>query len=326
MKRKAASIAVGLALSAGFLALALRNVRLDELAHALAQARWAWIPVMLAVSALDLVVRAARWRILLKRGRPKLWDLIRFETIGLAVNNVLFMRLGELARSFLAARGLSLPFLTVLASVAVERALDVASLLTLFLLAGWLQPALVPTALLKAAAAAWAGALSALALLALAEKPLSPGGSWERRLKRWPRLHGVVASLAAGAAILREPRAALSAGFLGLLLWAIDASFYWAGARALGLESLVDYPRSVLVLSWAAAGAFLPAAPGAFGTFEAMVKAILERFGAEPAQALAFAVFNHMTGYLFVTAAGLFFLYRVGLSLAELRSQLEKRK
>lgn len=325
MKRRAASVILGLALSAGFLIMALRNVRLAELLEALAKARWAWIPLMLAISALDLTVRSARWKILLAEAHPRLWDLIRFETVGLAVNNVLFARLGELARSYLAARGLRLPFLTVLSSVAVERALDVTSLLALFLVVVFLWPDLASAALVKAAAFAWLGVVAALVLLALAEKPLSAGGAWERRLSRWPRLHEAVAALAAGAAVLRRPGRALAAVAMGLLLWALDAGFYWAGARALGLEALVDYPRSVLVLSWAAAGAFLPAAPGAFGTFEAMVKAILERFGAEPAQALAFAVFTHMTGYVFVTALGLVFLYHIGISLSELRGRLEKR-
>jgi uncharacterized membrane protein YbhN (UPF0104 family) len=188
------------------------------------------------------------------------------------------------------------------------------------------MPGLVPVALARAALAALLGCCAGLAVLAVAEGTLEPGGAWERRLRPWPRLHALTSQLAAGAAVLRGPAAASSAAGLSLLLWAVDALFYWGTARSLGLEAFVDYPRSILVLTWAGAGSALPAAPGAFGTFEAMVKAILVSFGASPEQALAYAVFNHMLMYVVVTSLGLVFLWRIGLSLGELQRVLGEAK
>lgn len=326
MNRKNLSAAGALGLTAVFLVLALRNVRLSELWEVLSGALWRWIPAMAAVSLLDLAVRALRWRILLSRAaKPSVFLLFRLEAIGLSVNNVLFLRLGELARAFLAGRELGIPLATALSSVAVERALDVAALLSLFCAAAAAYPALVPAPLLRAALMLLAGVIAALVLLALAEGPLEPGGLWERRLRSWPRLHDLVSQLAAGAAVLRDARAGTQVALLSLALWGADAWLYWAGARALGLGWAVDYPRSILILSWAGAGAALPAAPGAFGTFEAMVKSILVSFGASAHQALGYAVFNHMVMYTVVTGLGLVFLYRVGLSLGELRAALERR-
>lgn len=327
MNRKNLSVAGALLLTAAFLALALRNVRFESLWGVLSSALWRWIPAMAAVSLLDLAVRALRWRILLSRAaEPPSFLLFRLEAIGLSVNNVLFMRLGELARAFLASRELGIPLATALSSVAVERALDVAALLTLFCAASASYPALVPGRLRHAALLVLAGVIAALFLLAMAEAPLEPGGLWERRLRRFPKLHDLVSQLAAGAAILRDARAAGQVALLSLVLWGADAWLYWAGARALGLGWAVDYPRSILVLSWAGAGAALPAAPGAFGTFEAMVKSILVGFGASADQALGYAVFNHMVMYVTVTGLGLVFLCRVGLSLGELRAAIEKER
>jgi uncharacterized membrane protein YbhN (UPF0104 family) len=87
----------------------------------------------------------------------------------------------------------------------------------------------------------------------------------------------------------------------------------------------MNYPRAVLALSWAGASGALPAAPGAIGTFEAVVKQIVVSFGATPDQAFAYALVCHMVMYLLVTVAGLTLLYRVGLSLAELREEVSRR-
>ena len=325
MSRRRLSVVLALAVTGLFVGLALRNVSFPELGSVLAAARWGWITVMVAIVALDLLIRALRWRLLLAKAAPaSVFAMFRLEAIGIAVNNVLFMRLGELARAFLAGRELGLPAATALASVAVERALDVAALLSLFCAAACFAPALVPLALRRGAFAVLLAVVFVLCALAAAEGPLEPGGAWERRLRAWPRLHDVIEQLAAGATALRDAKAAAAIAALSISLWLVDALSCWAAARALDLGGLIDYPRAILVLSWAGAGSALPAAPGAFGTVDAMVKSILIALGASPAQALAYAVFNHALSYSVVTAMGLVFLYQAGLTLRELKDALDR--
>lgn len=325
--KRAFSVALGLAGTVFFLWLALRNVKLGAFRAALSGARWVWVIPMAAIVFLDLFVRAARWRVLLSRARPDapVLELARLEAIGLGVNNVLFLRLGELVRGALAARRLRMSAFAALASVVVERALDVAALLTIFIGASFLAPGFVPPRMRLAAELLLAGAIAALGLLACAETAVAEDGVLERVLRPWPRAHALVEQLSLGAAVLREPSAALQAVGWSLALWSVDAGVYWAGARALGLGAVINYPRAVLALSWAGASSAIPAAPGAIGTFEAIVKSIVVRFGATPDQALAYALVCHMVMYLLVTVTGLLFLYRVGLSLAELRGEIEKR-
>ncbi len=326
MTRRHVTIAVGTAATAFFLWLGLRGVEFSHLGEALRSARWGWLAPMAAVVFVDLYVRALRWRVLLSRARPgaPVLELLRLEAVGLAVNNVLFMRLGELTRAALAAKRLGVSGPAALASVAVERALDVAALLTIFLLAARAEPGFVPANVLRAAGALLAGAIGALIVLAAAETSLAPEGPLERLLRRWPKLHHLVEQLALGAAVLRSPAAAAQAVVLSLLLWTVDAGLYWAGARALGLESLMDYPRAVLALSWAGASSAIPAAPGAIGTFEAAVSGILGRFGATAAQGFAYALVCHATMYILVTVTGLAFLYGIGASLARVQEDMAK--
>lgn len=312
-----------------FLWLALRKVEFGALGAALSSANLGWLIPMIVIVYLDLLVRAVRWRVLLARTRvlpAPVWDLLKLEAIGLAVNNVLLLRLGELARAGLAARRLRIPAAAALASVAIERALDVSALLTIFVLASLVAPGIVPVQVVRAALLLLAGAVGTLIVLAAAEGLLVPGGIAERRLRRWPRLHKLVEQLALGAAVLRSPAAAAKAASLSLTLWTVDAALYWAGAHVLGLEGLMNYPRAVLTLSWAGAVSAIPAAPGSIGTFEAFVASILHTFGARPEAALAYALLTHMIMYLLVTVTGLVFLSREGVSLAQLREEVERNK
>lgn len=328
-RKKVVSGAVAFAITGIFLWLALRKVEFAALGSALASARLGWLIPMGAIIYLDLLVRALRWRVLLSRTRvlpAPVWDLFKLEAIGLAVNNVLLLRLGELARAGLAARRLGIPAAAALASVAIERALDVAALLTIFVLAERFAPGIVPPHVVRGALLLLAAAIGALVVLAAAESSLAPGGFAERRLRPWPRVHTFVEQLAMGAAVLRSPASAAYAGALSLLLWTVDAALYWSAAYALGLGGLMDYPRAVLTLSWAGAISAIPAAPGGIGTFEAFVASILHTFGASPEIALAYALLTHMIMYLLVTVTGLAFLSREGVSLAQLREEVERKK
>ena len=328
-RKKLASGVVAFAITGFFLWLAVRKVEFAALGAALSSARFGWLVPMIAIVILDLLVRAARWRVLLSRTRAlpaPVWDLFKLEAIGLAVNNVLLLRLGELARAGLAARRLGIPAAAALASVAIERALDVAALLTIFVLATRAAPGIAPVHVVRGALLLLGGAVGALVVLAAAESSLAPGGFAERRQRAWPKLHRLVGQLALGAAVLRSPSAAASAAALSLALWTVDAALYWAGAYALGLDGLMSYPRAILTLSWAGAASAIPAAPGAIGTFEASVASIVGKFGAAPETALAYALLTHMIMYLLVTVTGLVFLSREGVSLAQLREDVEREK
>ena len=323
-RRNALSVALAVGCTALFLGLAVRNVEFAQLGRILAGARWRWLPgIVFIVAVADIGLRALRWRILLSQAvQAPVGELFRLSAIGLAVNNLLFARLGELLRAVLAARQLRLPLATTLASVAVERALDVAALLTLFIATSTLLPGLVAEPIRRGGVLLLAGVVAALVFLILAERTLEPGGFMERRLRSWPKVHEVVEHLALGAAVLRRPRALVPVALLSLGLWSVDAVACWLCAYALGLQGYIDYPRAILVLFWGGAGAALPAVPGAIGTFEAMVKSIVVTLGASAHEAFAYALFLHMCSYILVTAMGLVFLYRVGLSLGGIKESL----
>ena len=134
MNRRNLLIAFSVLLTVFCTAVAFRHVPLDPFLMTLKKARLQWVFAMVGIVFIDLFIRALRWKVLLSVAAPKapMRDLFNLEAAGLAVNNVLFMRMGELARAFLAGRELSIPVSASLSSIAIERALDAASLLFLF--------------------------------------------------------------------------------------------------------------------------------------------------------------------------------------------------
>lgn len=317
---------IPLAATAALSWLALRQVDVGRLLGLLSGTHLGWAALMAALVPLQMALRAKRWALLLGApphdGARKLFEL---NFIGAVVDNILFMRLGELARGLLAARRLSVPLATALSTIAVERMLDVAALLATFSLAASLARDVVPDAVRAAAFALLAAALGATVAVAAVGGPLAPGGSLERVLRRWPRLRALAGELAGGAAALRSVRTAAPMLLLSAAFWAVDALFYWSASRCLALTPGLTYGGSMLVSSWAAAGSALPSVPGAFGSFEAAVRTVLGALGVEETTALGYAVLSHMVAYIVMTVLGFTYLYRSGIPLAELRAELVRR-
>jgi hypothetical protein len=72
-------------------------------------------------------------------------------------------------------------------------------------------------------------------------------------------------------------------------------------------------------------GVAVPAAPGFFGTFHfAANVALSDVYGVPEAQSLAFAFGYHFGGWVPITAIGLWYAWKLGLSLGEVGSAEER--
>lgn len=300
---------IGAACSVFFLYLALRKVDFAQLGRELREVRPAFVPGLIAFVLTDLLVRAARWRFLLPRD-PKITvgRLFRLEAIGLAINNVLPLRIGELARAYLTSKETGLPLLTVLASIVVERVFDALTLLGFVVFLGdWGGG---PIAELRPWARLGFVVLSTLVLgVAWLERhPWSP-------FKRLPWVGRLVEQAALGARGLASLRPASIVVTLGVLLWLVDGLTFWTAARGMRIDAM-GFPLAVMALCAAAAATALPAVPGYFGTYEFAVSRVLVQAGIGQSTAFGLASFVHVLQFLVTTGIGLFFLYREGHTLS----------
>lgn len=304
---------------------AMRGVRVSEIREVLSGANIRWLPMLLVMPVLDLWIRAVRWRRLLYPvAAARVGTLFQLEAVGLALNNLLFLRVGEVARVFIAGKELGVPFVSVLASIVVERLCDTTALLTLFALSSLVLGPVVDPRLRAAALAAAAGGMILLGLLAAADRA-GEDAWWARRLRKYPRVRLRALEVTAGSRALRSVSGACEIAILSLSLWVCDAGTFWAAGHVLGLDPSLSYLYAISVVASAAAASALPAMPGAFGNFEAAVQYVLMRFGYSKQLAISFAVISHLSMYIVVTVTGVVSLFALGYTVANLRDSMRRK-
>jgi glycosyltransferase 2 family protein len=321
---------VGIALSLGLLAWFFYSQDLKGMGAAIRDANLAWIVPAVAVYFVGVWLRAMRWRILMAPFAPvptaRLFSVI---LIGFAVNNVLPLRLGELVRTFLLKRSHGVPIAASLATVLLERLLDVAALcaiMTLVLilvpLDGWVL------ALASFAALVAAGAVAGLLLLlvlprALVHRLLDVGVLLAERLG--PRVGALLRSFIDGVRALEDPRAVVSVGVLSVGCWVFELGLYSCMMVAFGFDSgVLSVAAGMVVANLATA---LPSSPGYVGTFDVPLQLLLtETFGVAEAVAGSYTLVTHAVLLVPVVVVGLALLGREDLSFRSLaRGRVEAR-
>jgi uncharacterized protein (TIRG00374 family) len=233
-----------------------------------------------------MVMRAIRWRAILAFRAPVgAGTSLRALVVGYAVNAALPARLGELFRADYLARLSGLSRSGALASIFVERLLDllaVVGILALGLALAGGGDAASRDVLIGGAVVAAIG-VGALLLIATklsrdnAEAALSaliarlPAG---RTIAR--RLGGMVGDFAQLLRVVGTPRFALIA--LGTLpIWAVEIAAIWSIVGAVGVALS---PAGMLsLMGGASLSTLLPTAPGYVGSYQFAFTLILGQFG-----------------------------------------------
>jgi uncharacterized protein (TIRG00374 family) len=203
--------------------------------------------------------------------------------IGLAVNMLLPLRAGEAARILALGRSAGVSRMETLATVALERVLDVFCLIVLLFAALPLLPEidwLAPAALL-----ALVLALLLVGLAIVGERP------FHVLARRVPRLEHAWHNVARGLIGLRRPRIAVTGFVLTSASWLLVAFSFWLAMLAFDL----DLPPVAGLLALAAVGLslLLPAAPAALGVFEAAIVIALGAYDVPQSEALSYAFVLH---------------------------------
>lgn len=298
----------------------------EILKHLRAARPWPLLAAVIVGTA-AFPIRTLRWRILLRApdGGAVGWGPLWHATaMGFMANNTLPLRLGEVLRCYAASRLGRVPMGAALSSVAVERALDLLTLVALLgvalLRAGLPGETVVmgsrlDTLALRAGVLClliFLGALGMVLFPRLAERSL-------RALVPFPRLAdrlvGLVEGLRTGFLVLRSPSRLLLAALWSAAVWLVGGASFYIAFAAFGIE--VDFAGALLVQSLIAFGVAAPSTPGYFGVFELVVAAALALFGIPAAVAVAYGITYHITTFLPITLLGLYSLARSGLQVRD---------
>lgn len=318
----------GIAVSAVALAVVLASVDISAAWRVLAGASLPLLVVVLAVVALQVVVRAWRWRIVLPErpdGEPvAVASAVGPLLVGYLGNATLPARLGEPIRALLVARreGLGVPM--AFGATMLERLVDIVTLALIGLLAAtWLGAAWWMVAI---GAVAGLGGIVALGLLVafgvtrLAD--MAARGLQRLRLDQGPRasrLQHVARGFAAGVDRGRHPRRLTAILLISLVAWALDASIFWLVGRSLGID--LGLGHAVLIGAVAVLSTAIPAAPGYVGTFELAATTAAVALGVPQAPALALSILVHVITVIPVALAGAVAVLALGTGLGRLAGQ-----
>lgn len=297
---KAARVVIGLAASAFFVWATVTRVDLGEAGQALGRATLPALAAAFVFSWLEVGVRAWRWRYLLSPlGRVGYRQAFAYTCVGYFANALLPMRLGEVARAYLAAGKLRLPRLATLGSIATERLFDGLVILGVATGLGFV----VLGASDKAPLTLWVG-LGLAALLAAAAGALVLSRWRGAIVSRLPdRLLRPATRLMQGTAAVRSLRGATVAAGATLVAYLCAVGSMLAVATSVGLS--LSLPQAGFAIAWIGLSTAIPAAPGSVGTYEFVGVSVLTLLNQDPASALAAVVLLHVIGTLPVALVGL---------------------
>lgn len=325
--KKNISIILGIFFSVIFLFFALKNVDFAALAATYSKINPFSLLLLASIFVSELFIRGLRWKLLFVPGKSiRVADTFRLETIGLALNNVLPLRLGEVARATLGASVLGIPMLTCISTILVERALDMFSLIILFIAATNFGVIKLPAAYGGLSWLVLVFLVAALFLLVFLDELLVKSEAFSSALRKFPRLDRVVRQVAMGAEALRDWKRAVLILALGFSLWMVDALLYYAAGLAVSLSPHLGYWHALILLCLTAAAVIIPAVPGYFGTYEYAIMKVLAEWGVAESAGFAYAGFLHVTGYVLVTGMGVVFLYQAGHSLSGVWKSLRDKR
>lgn len=323
--RRWLQLLAGVAISATLIYFAFRGQPFGAVWQHVQSVQVAPLLVAIVIATLSFPVRVPRWRILLKHddGRDIRWSALWHPiAIGFACNNVLPFRLGEVVRVGAVSRLAPVSIASSLSSIAVERVVDglvVVGLLLVALVAADLPAdvAIGDTPVREAALRFGILGLVALGagLVLATRRELAVGIA--RRVAPPGRLREFAVAftgrIVAGLAALGDPRRAVLVVGWSLVLWLVNATAFWVGFAAFGIE--VPFIGAILLQGVLIFAIALPQAPGYVGGFELAIIGALALFGVDEGLALAYAVTFHVTTFIPITLLGAWSLIRTGLSI-----------
>ncbi|MBM0106511.1 flippase-like domain-containing protein [Steroidobacter sp. S1-65] len=289
---------LGAALTITCLWLLARRVDSTELFRSLSATDLSWATVALVAYAAGYAVRIERWRQMLAYENPRLrWMACAGPFFaGYAANNLLPLRAGDVIRAFAFRRDLGATPGATVATLIIERLLDLLALLCLFglaliyfgrsaspLLGGGVFTILLASILtiliLKFPDVTFRLALSCAGLL--------------RRIS--PKLgERVESEIHVGFAAVRKilsRQSSLRLLSLTTIIWAIEFLIFWFVALAI---PMLSHPiSSLLALPVGTLATLIPSTPGFVGTFEYPIVVAMTSTGNSAAAATAYALVVH---------------------------------
>jgi glycosyltransferase 2 family protein len=321
--KKTLRTSISLVILAGAMWFTLRDVDFAKLTAAMSKANYWWVFAPIPLMIVSHYLRGLRWTTLMLpiQSGLSVWNSFSGVMVGYFLNN-LVPRSGELVRPYLLSKREGIRFSTAIATIVVERVLDILSL-GLFILGtiyysqSRLLAALpdIGDKLVNALVILPTGLIVGITLLLTTNI-----GEWMLRtaVKRFSeplyiKLHGYLGAFINGFSIFKSPGLwwRIVAETVGIWV-AYSVPMYFA-FMSFGFDTRygLSFLDANLIFTISTIAYLIAPTPGAFGVYHTLVQQGLVRLCGVPAEeALAFAFVTHGVGYVIqLLVGGGFLLY-----------------
>ncbi len=323
---------LGVLISASFLYLVLKDMKLNEVWLALKTARYGWIGPGVVVYFFAVWARTWRWHYMLRPIKVvPLADLFPVVTIGYMGNNVYPARVGELIRAYVLKRKEAISVSASLATIIVERIFDgVIMLLFVFFslpftpMPPWLRQVVVFSSLL------FFGALAVFFVVAASPTRSQAICNWFIVRLVPDRFQepagGFLDRFMDGLHCLRSGRDVLMIFVTSLVIWLAETVKYWCVMHSFDFS--VPFYVLMLMNGVVNLATTIPSSPGYVGTFDAPGIKVLEVFGVDYDVATAYTLVLHAALWFPITLLGAYYMWRERVSWREFEeaSQIQRRE
>jgi len=349
------SFLIGIIFSVAALLISFRSLPLAQLLDHIRSIPVWWIFLSTLTGLSAYLVRALRWKIILNPVRKiGFWHAFHPVMIAFTINCILPGRLGELARPAILHKQDKVEFSKVLATVVVERAFDILTLLCLFIfimssisidqsltltfngheinqatllnirsktvLAGFILTAFILMFMFPATRWAMSRFISRLARLPFLAAHHAPRGMSDR----WnARIHAVLDNFALGFEVLRNPMTTVLCILLSISVWLLNfISFYLLVLGCPGVSlSFIQTAAWVIFICFFI---MLPSVPGYWGIWEIGGIYGLMIFGVPKTEAAGLTLISHFIQIVPLILVGLLSSWITGVNMVQTGLRAEK--
>jgi uncharacterized protein (TIRG00374 family) len=285
---------------------------------------WWWVALGVLSDVLSYASQGFRWHLLLKpQGEIPTLRATQAVYSGLFINEILPMRMGEIARAYLVSVWMAKPVVAIIPSMALERLFE-----GIWLAAGIGVTAIfvpLPRNLVRAGdilglvVLALTGAVLYLTFRKKGEAPAEEAGN-NRRSKPLRWLVSNLGKLEGGLRSIGLSRYSAAAFFVSLLLFVLQAFSFWFIMKAYGLGLPFWVGAAVFLIVHF--GTALPNAPANIGTYQLFCVLGLTLFGVEKTAAAGFSIVVFVLLTIPLWAIGFVALGQSGMTLAGIRDRI----
>lgn len=331
MKQKILNIfklGTGVAISVFFLYLAFRQVDLHKLVKVLKDSNGPiLIPAVLILFASHWFRAVRHSYFLAPIKRIKNSSLFSALMIGYMANSVLPAHMGELLRAYVIGKNGKISGSSTLATITVERVVDVLSLLIIMGLVFMVYP--FPDIVQLSAYLTFIFVMVIAGFLAFVKmKPQKTLRIVEVITKPFPekvgeKLSKLLGSFREGVVALKDRQSYLIVFILSLLIWICYAGVFVIGFYAFNFIETYNIPlgASFVVLVITTISILVPSSPGYVGTYHWLCMISLSLFAIPESPALAYAIVIHAVNIIPVALVGVAFSLKEGIKISKIGMQ-----